>query len=245
MASDDTMTTDVLAQLPPAWNVRDLGRMRTVDGRRIAAHRIYRGAFSTFVAEPGQAATNPLVLRAVVDLRRYGELAHESVDWGALGVRYFHCPLSNTDASTWSLRYPQYLENRPERVVAAIRALIDPANHPVLFHCAAGKDRTGVIAAMLLDLLGVGTDSIVSDYLQTGEVLVAILDRMRGEKPYREQIESSTLDALRPDGEALFAFLGWLARAGGTAAWLIRHGLSALEISTFGAVMLGPDTVST
>ena len=67
--------------------------------------------------------------------------------------------------SSWYARYQSYLAHRPETVVAAVRHVLDPASHPVLFHCAAGKDRTGVVAALVLAVLGVHDEQIVADYV--------------------------------------------------------------------------------
>lgn len=238
MVLDDVASPGAaLTNLPAAYNIRDLGGLRLKDGGRTAHGRIYRGAFSTFALEPQSAIANPLGLRAVVDLRRFGELEHERVEWAALGVRYIHCPFANADGDTWSLKYTQYLENRPARVVAAVRALADVDNHPALFHCAAGKDRTGVLAAVVLDAVGVDRREIEADYLRTAEVFAKVLDRMRRQAPYRDQLATSRLNDLMPDVAALRDFLSWLDREGGTVAWLQRHGLKAREISTLRAAM--------
>jgi protein-tyrosine phosphatase len=74
--------------------------------------------------------------------------------------------------------YMSYLRQRPDSVVGAVQA-IARADGAVLVHCAAGKDRTGVIVALVLDAVGVERGTIVADYLATAERIDAIIERLR------------------------------------------------------------------
>jgi protein-tyrosine phosphatase len=220
-------------------NVRDLGRLPVANGGTTATGRLYRSEFATFAAAQGEPPTNPLGLRTVVDLRRFSETRHEWVEWESVGVRYVHCPLALAGGDTFSDKYPQYLMGKPEVFVTAIRALADPANHPALFHCAAGKDRTGVVAAVLLDVVGVARDDIALDYELTTATLRQVLDRMRDQEPYRETLTTSTFESLLPRAETILHFLDWLDEEwGGAPGWLTQHGMSEAQLEAFRADMI-------
>src|SRR6185503_11448128 len=79
--------------------------------------------------------------------------------------------------------YLGYLRDRGDAVVAALRVMArtDGAS---LVHCAAGKDRTGVVVALALEVAGVTREAIVADYAQTGERLEAVLGRLRASTTY-------------------------------------------------------------
>ncbi|PZG14366.1 protein-tyrosine-phosphatase [Nonomuraea aridisoli] len=120
--------------------------------------------------------------------------------------------------------YFGYLRDRPDAVVAALRALAleDGAS---LVHCAAGKDRTGVVSALALEVAGATREAIVEDYVATGERLELILKRLRGSSTYRDDLDSRPADDHMPRARYIEQFLGVLDdRYGGPAGWLARHG---------------------
>jgi protein-tyrosine phosphatase len=84
--------------------------------------------------------------------------------------------------------YMSYLSRRPDSIVAAVRA-IARSDGAVLVHCAAGKDRTGVVVALALDAAGIDRPAILSDYLATGERIDAILARLVSSPTYRKELE--------------------------------------------------------
>ena len=84
--------------------------------------------------------------------------------------------------------YLGYIESRPDSVVAAVRA-IARADGAVLVHCAAGKDRTGVVVALALDASGVSRERSPSDYLATAERIEQIIERLRSSETYRAELE--------------------------------------------------------
>ena len=122
--------------------------------------------------------------------------------------------------------YMSYLRRRPDSIVAAVRA-IARANGAVLVHCAAGKDRTGVVVALALDAAGIDRDMIVSDYAATGERVDAILDRLLASPTYRDELEGSDPRIHDPHPEVMERFFALVdAHLGGSAPWLATHGLS-------------------
>jgi protein tyrosine/serine phosphatase len=111
-------------------------------------------------------------------------------------------------------------------VVAALRSIAH-ARGAALVHCAAGKDRTGVVVALALSVAGVRPDAIVADYAATGDRTEPLLARLRRSPTYSADVNRRPADAHRPRAETMTAFLAELdARHGGAAAWLTAHGLS-------------------
>src|SRR5262249_30885278 len=85
--------------------------------------------------------------------------------------------------------YLGFLRDRPDSVVAALRVMT--RNHgAALVHCAAGKDRTGVVCALALEAVGVIREETVADYVQTGERIEILLDRLRASTTYAADVDS-------------------------------------------------------
>ncbi|MFB9836326.1 tyrosine-protein phosphatase [Actinoallomurus acaciae] len=118
--------------------------------------------------------------------------------------------------------YLGYLADRPDSVVDALRVM---AQGPAIVHCAAGKDRTGVVIAFALNVLGVPRDRIVADYAATGDRLDAILARLRSSPTYAQDLDSRPADTHMPYAATMEKFLTTLdERHGGPPGWLRHHG---------------------
>ena len=105
------------------------------------------------------------------------------------------------------------------------------AEGAALVHCAAGKDRTGVVVALALTVAGVPARAVAADYAATGERTEAIMARLRRSRLYARDINSRPADLHRPRAETMMAFLEQMdARYGGVASWLTDHGLGAAEL---------------
>lgn len=220
--------TDRVHELTGSHNVRELGGLVTRDGHEVRRGQVFRSDYPAF-AEDAEAVRR-IGLHTVVDLRRGSEADFECVAWEDHGVVYHRCPITAFEKSSWEARYAAYLLDRPEAVVEAVREVLKPANHPVLFHCAAGKDRTGVVAALVLAVLGVPDEEIVADYVLTDEALERVLGRLGELEPYREMLANTTLDSQRPRAENMEGLLAWLAEYGGAEKWLLDHGISPAEL---------------
>lgn len=121
--------------------------------------------------------------------------------------------------------YLSYLRRRPDSLVSSARTIAH-ADGAVLAHCAAGKDRTGVLVALVLDAVGTDRDLIVADYAATDERIEAILARLIASPTYREELEGTTPDAHAATAQTMERFLALVdERFGGSAAWLRAHGL--------------------
>ena len=141
-----------------------------------------------------------------------------------------------TDESPWPdeppvvQAYMSYMSARPDSILASIRAIAN-ARGAVLVHCAAGKDRTGVVVALALDAAGVGREAIARDYLATGERIEAIMDRLLSSPTYRPELEGHDPQAHAPVPGAIERVLELFDQSfGGSAAWLSAQGLSDGEL---------------
>ncbi|MBZ5738374.1 tyrosine-protein phosphatase [Nocardioides mangrovi] len=230
--------TDRVHVLPGSFNVRDLGGLATADGRSVRAGAVFRSDYPAFAEREDGADVRRLGLRTVVDLRRGTEAAVERVPWEDHGVAYHRCPITAFEKSSWEARYAAYLQDRPETVVEAVELVLSPANHPVLFHCAAGKDRTGLVAALVLSVLGVPEEEIVADYALSADSVVHIVGRLNGIDLYRELFGELDADAQHPHPEHMEGLLAWLRAYGGAERWLLDHGLGADRIAAARSALL-------
>src|SRR5262249_21555291 len=174
----------------------------------------------------------------VIDLRSSAELSSEGQGpLAELGVRFHHVPLFDGEVRsedrervaqiTLADRYVFLTELAGPRIARVVTLLAD-ANTPAVYHCAAGKDRTGVISALLLGLLGVPDDVIVADYVATRDTLDAIIDRLNALEGYRTMLASLPPDTLHANPETMIEFLERLrARHGSVEAYALRAGVPA------------------
>ncbi|AQZ60143.1 protein tyrosine phosphatase [[Actinomadura] parvosata subsp. kistnae] len=239
--------------LEGAVNARDLGGLPTRDGGRTRRGQIFRADnLQGLTPADVELLVGELRLRHVVDLRSNAEVALEGP--GPLTrvpeVRHHHLTLfaeggrhTDVEADTidgdrvlpWAERvideelrvtgfYFGYLRDRPDSVVAALRAMA-LADGASLVHCAAGKDRTGVLCALALEVAGATREAIVEDYVATGERLELILKRLRGSATYRDDLDSRPADDHMPRARYIEQFLGVLDdRFGGPLGWLAENG---------------------
>jgi protein-tyrosine phosphatase len=140
-------------------------------------------------------------------------------------------PWGPPDAQAWPgeppivRAYLSYLRRRPDSIVGSIRT-IARARGAVLVHCAAGKDRTGVVVALALDAAGVDRGTIAGDYLASRERIEAILARLVSSSTYRAELEGDDPHQHAPVPgtiERVFEIVD--ERFGGSVAWLLEHGL--------------------
>ncbi|MFC6081865.1 tyrosine-protein phosphatase [Sphaerisporangium aureirubrum] len=125
--------------------------------------------------------------------------------------------------------YTAYLRDRPDSVLAALRVLAY-GDGAAIVHCAAGKDRTGVVSALALSVADVTREAIVADYVATGDRLESLLGRLRGSSTYRDDLDSRPPDSHRPRPEYMEFFLDSLgADYDGPLGWLDRHGWTAAD----------------
>jgi len=190
--------------LPGCDNFRDLGGYPAQAGMRLRWRRLFRSdALHGLTPEGADRVVAELGVGAIVDLRSTGEVGVDGR--GALGDRppiYHHLPLFDGPLSvdpalanplTLADRYFLIVEQAKQPIARVVTALAE-CSTPAVYHCTAGKDRTGLISAIVLGLLGVPDEFIVADYAATQENLDAIIGRLTRSEGYRD-----ALDHLPPD----------------------------------------------
>lgn len=134
--------------------------------------------------------------------------------------------------------YIGYLEDRPDSVVGALRAIAE-APGAALVHCAAGKDRTGVVIALTLSAVGVPREEVIADYIATGERIEQILDRLRASPTYAADIDNIPAHEHDPRPEIMAKFLTHLdERHGGPLGWLAAHGFEEQDLTRLKSKLL-------
>lgn len=131
--------------------------------------------------------------------------------------------------------YLGYLARRPDSFVGALQAIARD-DGATLVHCAAGKDRTGVVIALALSVAGATREAIVADYLATGENIEAIVARLAASPTYADEIRGHDPQSHTPQPGAMERVLGFLDREhGGPEQWLLAAGMSADELEALRA----------
>jgi protein tyrosine/serine phosphatase len=126
--------------------------------------------------------------------------------------------------------YLGYLSDRPDAVVAALRALAAPVDGASVVNCAAGKDRTGVVVALALAVSGVPHEEIVADYAMTADVIDALVAKLAASPTYAEDMERRDIASHTPRAQTMDRFLALLdERHGGPIGWLDAHGYDREE----------------
>jgi protein-tyrosine phosphatase len=175
-------------------NFRDLGGYRTRKGKTVVWRRIFRsGEFSHLVNSDLQRLKKEIVLTSVLDLRSKFEIERQGTGLLAeTGIKYHNVALitNGGDPRFNEQMYKEissmgefylFLVRQKEfgrRIVYALEIIAAPVNHPLVFNCAVGKDRTGILAAMLLGVLGVGDEDIIEDYSLSGPYMEEILKKI-------------------------------------------------------------------
>jgi protein tyrosine/serine phosphatase len=137
-------------------------------------------------------------------------------------------PHEQREAGDMSHYYLGYLDEAPDGVVEALRSLTT-AEGAALVHCAAGKDRTGVVVALALAVAGVPREEIVADYALTAERIEAIRDRLVASPTYAEDMKRRPLDDMRPHALSMRHFFDRLDERGGALEWLAANGFGPDE----------------
>ncbi len=230
-----------------APNFRDLGGLAAGDGRVVAPGRLYRTSALHLLDQRGAAALADLGLATWIDLRSPAEAA--ATGRGHVGDALVRRPRTlggDVDATTWTLplgaRYAQYLEDEAS-VVAALRDLVEPGAVPAVVGCFFGKDRTGVLVALVLEALGVARQAVLADYAASAEPTARFVARLA-----RDPIEAAALAAAPPErlearAATLAGLLADLDATGGVLAYLARAGFGKGEVARLrGALLVTPGT---
>jgi protein-tyrosine phosphatase len=162
-------------ELPGCFNLRDLGGYRTRSGAAVAWHRLYRGGkLARLSPEVAGHLVHDLGIRRIIDLRTVEEIGDvacplpEPCQWVSVPLlasfRSHWVEPSDQRPEATASRYLEMLEQALPSIGRILRLLVTPPWRPTLLHCAAGRDRTGIVIALILDLLEVPEEVIAADY---------------------------------------------------------------------------------
>jgi protein-tyrosine phosphatase len=226
------------------FNFRDLGGYRGADGRTVRWRRLFRSDSLSRLAEPDRDAFGALGVRTVLDLRRPYEVARDGrvPDWNGLLWRHVHPDHPEWDHDLWDERagVARYLADRYAELAGlgiaglgtALGVIADAAAAPVVVHCVAGKDRTGVVSALTLALLGVADAEIAADYAITQRSGRRFAAWLRETYPALAAMTPPPYFTQTPP-EAMLLFLRELReRHGSVEGYATRAGLTAGQIDS-------------
>lgn len=244
---------DRLLPLTGAFNFRDLGGYPAEGGRVTRRGRLFRSDGLHQLTDGDVDLLRSIGLATIIDLRTPGEV--EQTGRGRLGdqaIGYHHLAVVQQTGGEavgapappgddLAERYLWYLDTGREALVTALGLVADPANHPLVFHCTAGKDRTGVLAALVLDILGVEPAVIVADYVITADRLELIVDRIRNDPAYSAGMSKVPASRFTVEAGTMERFLdGLRSDFGGARSWAVGAGLSPGDLDRMRADLLEP-----
>ncbi|WP_441245366.1 tyrosine-protein phosphatase [Kitasatospora sp. McL0602] len=196
-------------------NVRDLGGLPTIDGRRTRPGAVVRADNLDRLTAEGRQALLRYGIRTVIDLRDTAD--HRPLLPLPEGVRLVRVPLDELAGAGWWARYGEldgtplsfapYLEHCPDAVAAVATAVAEAGPGGVVVHCGAGRDRTGLAALVLLAAAGVEPGAVASDYLLSAANLRPLWG-MLGRPDQQLAIDALLASAGLTAEDALLAALG-------------------------------------
>jgi hypothetical protein len=234
---------DRLVPFGTCFNFRDLGGYRAEGGARVRWKTLFRADTLHRLEGADLDAFHGLRLRTVIDLRSQ----HELDDHGRLRptadtaetVVVHHLPMLDQVGSpsrplpdapppdalplTAGDAYIAMADQGRRAIGQAVTLLARPDALPAVFHCTAGKDRTGILAAMVLAALGVGDEDIVHDYMLTSECRTARDAYLQAHDPdYYAFVQSLPAAIREMDTEAIPTMLSWMREEHGSVAEFLR-----------------------
>lgn len=218
-----------LIEFESIFNFRDMGGYSGKGGRKVAWRRLFRsGELHHMSGSDATIFTDEIKIKSVIDLR--DSESGENQEIGKvknLNVQHYSIPLiiisgGNTEYDDEEetrifkdftncgeiYRYRLNTSGFGRQIVQVLDIIANGDNLPLVFHCSAGKDRSGIIAAMVLGILGVGNRDIVEDYTQTGLHMEKMIDRWKNETVFTEvlgNLEPYQLEAVPESMEIILA----------------------------------------
>jgi len=232
-------------------NFRDIGGFIGKEGKAVAWNKLYRADSLSMLTGEDLRKLKERSIHTIVDLRSKSE-QEESPDVTAEGIRWVSCPLmrdvmsskenaaDNIFARSMVTSYQNMLAEGSDLIARAVTETITGLqNGAVVFHCTAGKDRTGILAATLLLLLGVSREDIIADYQVSHTYNKNGVNKIIQERPELAKIlevagEESMLHSHPNNIKAVLAVLN----TENIGAWLIAAGVSEIQLQEFCRMML-------
>lgn len=222
------------------FNFRDIGGYPTADGRSVKWGLYYRAGRQDRMTPEDLARARELGIKTQIDLRTSGEIEDQTRGpLESFGAQYHHIPVIPDgsmdrlaqivgDTGISGKRYLGYLELGSQTWLKLFDLFAEAERHPLLIHCTAGKDRTGVSTAFLLSVLGVERAVIEADYVMTNRDVMRQLDFLEAADALPHGMSRGELEKVAGVPEtAIGDFLDGLEeRHGGAVAYLKEIGVS-------------------
>jgi protein-tyrosine phosphatase len=231
-----------------AYNFRDVGGYAGQDGRTTRWRRLYRADSLHRLKGDDWEAFAALGVRSVIDLRRSFEVELHGRVPEADGLRYYNPVLEHVEWSDvphpdgirherWLAdRYLNFLDDGRVALATSLSVIADPAAAPVVVHCMAGKDRTGVVCALTLALLGVSDEDIAADYALTETAMASLTAYLRVHNPEVVEGNDHMFDSPRA---AMLLLLADIRTLHGSVEKYVREiGVSAEQVASMRAHLL-------
>ena len=231
-------------------NFRDLGGYPTRSGATVEWRRVFRSD-AIHLMTPGDAdhVYRTLGVATVLDLRTQEEVQRYGVeDVDGFAATYQHLPfledrqaipgVDQDPVSRLTEMYLGILRNAGGQIAKGLETLSHADTLPAVFHCTAGKDRAGILAAIFLGVLDVDDEEILKDYSVTNQTIDRIIRRLRV-LPGNEHMLERPVEYFRAQPRAMESMLKELANGhGGPEGYLLSHGLSSEAIDRLRASLL-------
>jgi protein-tyrosine phosphatase len=228
------------------YNLRDLGGYPTAGGPLPWRTLLRSDALHGLGLDPaGIAGLVALDLHTIVDLRTDGEAEMAPAPLEKLTARRTHISILGGDLDALPLEldaiYAYVVEERGAAISDAIRPLCGPDAFPALVHCSAGKDRTGIVIAMILAVLGVPDDIIAADYALSGGALDPSRTAVIGQLQAGTGLGAELTSELLSSPPQLIRNVLAAARAvhGSVPDYLMAHGLTEADLAALRSALGG------
>jgi protein-tyrosine phosphatase len=226
-------------------NLRDVGGYPTQAGSSVAWRTLFRSDSLHRLGSDGAAGLAALNLRTIVDLRSDIEVEQRPSAVAGLPARIVRAPLVGDPAALPPLtglaeEYRYMIDECGDSIGAAVRELCAPGALPALVHCAAGQDRTGVVIALVLTVLGVPDELIGADYSLSSVYLdpdsTAVIGRLKAGGPG----DTGTAELLSSSAGLILNMLAWARAAGGgsVSGYLMAHGVGAFDLAVLRSALV-------
>lgn len=248
-----TQTNQRHIPLPGTHNLRDLGGYPTADSMTQWC-TFYRSDSLHNLAEEAKQQLLSMGIRTIIDLRHASEIeeAPNVFERGNGGVRYLNIPLFEelfTRSNHVKVTPPEHLlqiyqmavDHCQEAIGQVFQALAEEDQTPILFHCTAGKDRTGIIAGILLSTVGVQAEVIAEDYGLTSRYAGPIFERLRIGAREKGQDSERFERMLLAEPQTMLDLLMYMEeKYGGPDDYLLEIGLTNQQIQQLRQKLLQP-----
>ncbi|HEY31671.1 MAG TPA: tyrosine-protein phosphatase [Dehalococcoidia bacterium] len=224
-------------------NFRDLGGYHAKGNRTVAWRQLFRsGSLHSMTEHDLTRLKEEIKLTSVINLRsdKGPRTLKEASLLNDAGIRYLGVPFTSYseeelhhDFSNMGEAYLFRIKHKEygKRIVDALKIVAEPENHPLLFHCGVGKDRSGVTAAFILSVLGVADEDIITDYTMSAPYMESLLPHLMSDPETPEYIKKLQAYTWEATSESMAWFLSSIRREFGSAReYLQMHGA---EISLF------------